>query len=80
MKNLKEINVYSELGCRIRYLRKLKKMSIETLAFESRINKNYLCDLENGRRNPTLLILAKISKGLNITLEELLKGVSNTIN
>ena len=42
MKNLNEINTYIELGCRIKYLRKLRKMSIETLAFECEINKNYL--------------------------------------
>lgn len=80
MKNLDEINAKIELGYRIRYLRKLRKMSIEDLALECDINKNYLCDLENGRRNPTLVVLCKIASGLNITLEELVKGVSNSIN
>ena len=80
MKNLNEINTYIELGCRIKYLRKLTKMSIETLAFECEINKNYLCDIENGRRNPTLLVLCKIAKGLNISLEELFKGIGNSVN
>ena len=79
MKNLNEINTYIELGCRIKYLRKLRKMSIETLAFECEINKNYLCDIENGR-NPTLLVLCKIAKGLNISLEELFKGIGNSVN
>ncbi|MDD7621675.1 MAG: helix-turn-helix transcriptional regulator, partial [Candidatus Onthovivens sp.] len=60
--------------------RKLRKMSIETLAFECDINKNYLCDIENGRRNPTLLVLCKIAKGLNISLEELFKGIGNSVN
>ena len=55
-------------------------MSIETLAFECEINKNYLCDIENGRRNPTLLVLCKIVKGLNISLEELFKGIGNSVN
>ena len=80
MKNLNEVNTYIELGCRIKYLRKLRKMSIETLAFECEINKNYLCDSENGRRNPTLLVLCKIAKGLNISLEELFKGIGNSVN
>lgn len=80
MKNLNEINTYIELGCRIKYLRKLRKMSIETLAFECEINKNYLCDIEKGRRNPTLLVLCKIAKGLNISLEELFKGIGNSLN
>ena len=80
MKNLNEINTYIELGSRIKYLRILRKMSIETLAFECEINKNYLCDIENGRRNPTLLVLCKIAKGLNISLEELFKGIGNSVN
>ena len=80
MKNLNEINTYIELGCRIKYLTRLRKMSIEALAFECELNKNYLCDIENGRRNPTLLVLCKIAKGLNISLEELFKGIGNSVN
>ena len=34
-----------QLGMRIRYLRKKANLTIEDLAFECDINKNYLCDL-----------------------------------
>ena len=64
-----------EIGMRIRYLRQQKKLSIESLSLECGINRNYLGDLERGRRNPTLVILEKIARGLNITLEELFKGI-----
>ncbi len=64
-----------EIGMRIRYLRKQRKISIEELSFRSNINRNYLGDLERGKRNPTLLILEKIARGLEITLEELFKGI-----
>ena len=63
------------LGKRIRYLRKQKGYSQEDLALECEINKNYLSDLERGRRNPSLLILDKVAKGLGVTLEELFKGI-----
>ena len=63
-----------QLGMRIVYLRKQKNMSQEDLALEAEINKNYLCDLENGRRNPTLRILEKIAIALDIDVSELTKG------
>ena len=62
---------------RIAYLRKQKKWSQEELSFQSNINKNYICDIENGRRNPTLEVLSKISNGLGITLEFLFKGIQS---
>ena len=66
-----------QLGMRIRYLRKKAGLTIEDLAFESDINKNYLGDLENGRRNPTLKILEKISNGLGVSISELTKGLES---
>ena len=36
------MTVKKQLGMRIRYLRKQRKMSIEDLALESEINRNYL--------------------------------------
>ena len=69
------MNVQTQLGMRIRYLRRERKMSIEDLALLSNINKNYLSDLERGTRNPSLGILNRIVEGLHITLEELFKGI-----
>ena len=69
------MNSLISLGKRIRYLRKQRGLSQEDLALECEINRNYLSDLERGRRNPSLLILDKIANGLNVTLEELFKGI-----
>ena len=66
-----------QLGMRIKFLRGQKKWSQEDLALEAGINKNYLCDLENGRRNPSLVVLEKICIALNISLEQLFKGVES---
>lgn len=70
-----EIDANYELGKRIQYLRSNRKMSQEDLALECEINKNYLSDLERGCRNPTVKVLAKIARGLGISLSELFKGV-----
>lgn len=64
-----------QLGMRIRYLRSLRKWSQEDLALEANVNKNYICDLENGRRNPSLEVLERISDAFGITLSELFRGI-----
>ena len=69
------MNINKELGMRIRYLREQRKMTLENLSFESNVNKNYLSDLERGNRNPTVKILTKIANALEVTLEELFKGI-----
>ena len=69
------MNTNTELGMRIRYLREQKKMTLEDLSFESNVNKNYLSDLERGNRNPTVKILSRIAEALEVTLEELFKGI-----
>ena len=71
------MRIEEQLGTRIRYLRKRKRLSIEDLALLCEINKNYLCDLENGRRNPTIQMLEKIANGLGITISELTKGLQS---
>ena len=69
------MTINKQLGYRIRYLRQQKGMSIEALALEAEINRNYLGDLERGMRNPTLIILNKIAKALDIDLATLFEGI-----
>ena len=66
-----------QLGMRIKFLRKERNWSQEDLALEANINKNYICDLENGRRNPSLDVLERIAIAFNISLTELFKGVES---
>ena len=69
------MTINKQLGARIRYLRQQKGFSIEDLALEADINRNYLGDLERGMRNPTLIILNKIAKALDIDLPTLFEGI-----
>ena len=71
------MNTLTQLGMRIRYLRKEKKMSQLDLALEAEVNKNYISDLERGKRNPSLMILNKIAIALKIDMSELLKGIQD---
>jgi transcriptional regulator with XRE-family HTH domain len=63
------------LGRRIAYLRVQRGWTQEQLGFESGISRNYISDLESGRRNPTLSLLGKLALAFDIDLATLLKGV-----
>ena len=69
------MTINKQLGYRIRFLRTQKGLSIEALALEAEINRNYLGDLERGVRNPTLIILNKIAKALEVDLAVLFEGI-----
>ena len=69
------MNILIQLGMRIRYLRKQLNISQLDLSVESDVNRNYISDLEKGRRNPTILILNKIAIALNTDLSNLFKGI-----
>lgn len=69
------MNILIQLGMRIRYLRQQRKMSQLDLSVESDVNRNYISDLEKGRRNPTILVLNKIAIALNTDLSNLFKGI-----
>jgi transcriptional regulator with XRE-family HTH domain len=69
------MTINKQLGARIRYLRQQKNLTIEDLALEAEINRNYLCDLERGTRNPTVNVLNKIAKALEINLSTLFEGI-----
>ena len=64
-------DILINFGVRVRNLRKISKLSIEELAFRSDINKNYLSDVERGKRNLSLKAIEKIAKGLNVPIEAL---------
>lgn len=63
------------VGQRIQSLRLEKKLSQEKLALRINMDRTYLASVEKGKRNISIINLYKIASGLNITLEELLKGI-----
>lgn len=69
------MTVNKQLGMRIAYLRKKHGWSQEELSFRSGIHKNYLSDLENGRRNPSLKIIEHLAKAFEVTLFDLFLGI-----
>jgi XRE family transcriptional regulator, master regulator for biofilm formation len=63
------------IGSRIKRLRMLKGYSINELSEKAAVSKSYLSYIERGiQKNPSLHILSRIAKSLNISVEELLEG------
>ena len=63
------------LGKRIRELREAKGWTQVEMAAYLGINRGHLSDLESGKREVGLLMLQTIAKGLETTMEKLLKGL-----
>jgi transcriptional regulator with XRE-family HTH domain len=60
-------------GDRVRRQRKLRGLTQEQLAFEADIDLTYVGGIERGRRNPTLIVMARIADALQMRLCDLLK-------
>lgn len=60
------------LGRNVRRLRQQREMTQEQLAFDAEIDLTYLGGIERGKRNPSLLVMAKIAKALAVSLPKLL--------
>ena len=64
------MNIKEKLGSRIRSLRKELHLSQEALALKSEVDRTYVTDVENGRRNVSIEILERIIAALNISISE----------
>ncbi|WP_339023936.1 helix-turn-helix transcriptional regulator [Spiroplasma endosymbiont of Agriotes lineatus] len=65
------MDVKIKFGQQIRQLRVNLHLSQEELAYECDLNKNYISDIERGERNISLQSIAKLAKGLQVSLSEL---------
>ena len=62
-------------GNRLRGFRKRKGFSQEGFAEHAKVHRTYLGGLERGERNPTLTVMVKIARALDVTLSKLVQGV-----
>jgi len=61
------------VGANVRRLRRAKGLTQEEVAFRSEIDLAYLGGIERGRRNPSLLVMARIARALSSDPIELLR-------
>ena len=64
-------------GCAVVRLRKERGISQEKFANLAEIDRHYMSDIENGRRNISLDIIEKIAKSLQLSISELFREVEN---
>jgi len=66
-------NILKLFGEHISTLRKNKNLSQETLAEKSSLHRTYIGMIERAERNPSLLNIEKLAKGLEVNIDELFR-------
>lgn len=62
-----------KLGRNLKRIRTEKNMSQGDIARALGVDRGYISNIENGKRNPTLATIAKIAQVLKVSADELLK-------
>ena len=68
--NLMEMDYQKQIGKAIARLRALRGISQEKLSLEANIDRRYMSDIENGKRNVSLEMLCKLADYFGLTLSE----------
>ncbi|MFP9114962.1 helix-turn-helix domain-containing protein [Flavobacterium sp. RHBU_3] len=59
------MDIREQFGIKVKELRDTKGFSIEHLANVSNIDRNYISDIEKGKRNVSIVIMEKIIHALD---------------
>jgi transcriptional regulator with XRE-family HTH domain len=66
------VDIRKRLGSNVRRLRLERGLSQENYAFEARIHRTYVSDIERGARNPSATMIEKLAKPFGIAPGRLL--------
>lgn len=61
------------VGRNVRALRQARGLTQEQLAFEADLDLTYVGGIERGKRNPSLLVMVRLSEALSVELAELIQ-------
>ncbi len=70
MTDLPGMDIKNKVGQRIKTLRKELDLSQEALALKAEVDRTYVTDVENGRRNVSLEIMERLIKALEVSFAE----------
>jgi len=62
-----------KLGENMKKIRLTKQMSPCVICRKLGLDRAYVSNVENGKKNPTLLTITKLAKALGVSVDELLK-------
>lgn len=65
-------DVRQRLAANLRKLRRDKGLSQEAFADEAGLHRTYVSDIERGARNPTITVVEKLARALDVPLGRLL--------
>ncbi|MBU4311203.1 MAG: helix-turn-helix transcriptional regulator [Candidatus Omnitrophica bacterium] len=58
-------------GLKLKFFRKKKGLSQEELGFKASLHRTYISEVEHGRRNISIVNIAKVAKALNLKIRDL---------
>lgn len=64
------MDIKLKIGQRIKELRKELELSQESLAYKAEVDRTYVTDVENGRRNVSIEILERLIKALEVSVTD----------
>jgi len=62
-----------KLDQNMKLIRAKKKMSQGDIARALEVDRGYISNIENGKKNPTLATIQKLADALGVSMDELLK-------
>ena len=69
------MTIKEKFGNRVKDLRRSRNLSQEKFALQIDMDRTYLASIESGKRNVSLENISKLASGLEISLEELFRGI-----
>lgn len=75
MKSDREIYLRS-FSRNLRAFRKAKGYTQERLAYEADLSYKYLQELEGSKKCPSLIVVIRLCKALDVSLDEIIAGLS----
>lgn len=69
------MDIRKRIGWNIRRLRAARELTQEDFATDSGFDRGYISGLERGVRNPSVLVLERIAKALDVDVADLLDAV-----
>ncbi len=64
------MDIKQKVGARVRELRHELGLSQEALAYKAEVDRTYVSDVENGRRNISMELLEKVIIALEVSFTE----------
>ena len=65
--------ISAQLGQNMKRIRAKKKMSQGDIARALDVDRGYISNIENGKKNPTIATIQKLANALKVSPDELLK-------